>query len=144
MIKVAIGVWHRPNVSGLGTEFFMAQRHHGHYNGCWEMPGGKLEEGETPEQALCREWKEELDLDIVVGEKIHEKEYVANRTPFLAIVFLVQVPAGSEFFPKLTTHSNCAWGLPAQFRYYGLNGALFTPTGLPILDVLETLTFPRV
>ncbi|MBN2423710.1 MAG: 8-oxo-dGTP diphosphatase MutT [Calditrichaceae bacterium] len=40
----------------------------GHLAGYWEFPGGRIEEGESPEQALQREIKEELDIDIAVGD----------------------------------------------------------------------------
>ena len=50
-----------------GGQVFATQRGYGDYKDWWEFPGGKIEEGETPENALIREIKEELDSDITVG-----------------------------------------------------------------------------
>lgn len=54
---------------------FVTQRGYGDFKGGWEFPGGKIEEGETPEAALRREIFEELDTEIVVGELIDTIEY---------------------------------------------------------------------
>ncbi len=54
---------------------FSTERGYGDFKGGWEFPGGKIEEGETPQQALKREIMEELDTEISVGELLDTIEY---------------------------------------------------------------------
>lgn len=56
-------------------KIFATQRGYGDFKGGWEFPGGKIEEGETPQEALMRELKEELEVKIVVKELIDTIEY---------------------------------------------------------------------
>ena len=58
-----------------GDKIFATVRGYGDYKGQWEFPGGKIETGETAQQALVREIKEELDADIEVGSIIGTVEY---------------------------------------------------------------------
>lgn len=58
-----------------GDHVFATARGYGDYKGQWEFPGGKVETGETPQQALAREIQEELDVLIEVGDRIATIEY---------------------------------------------------------------------
>lgn len=57
------------------NRIFATAKGYGEFKGQWEFPGGKVEAGETPRQALVREIKEELETDIKVGELIDTIEY---------------------------------------------------------------------
>ena len=73
-IKVVAAVIKAVNESGEQI-VFATQRGYGEFKGGWEFPGGKIEAGETAQEALKREIMEELDTEIEVGELIDTIEY---------------------------------------------------------------------
>ena len=68
-IEVVAAIIHQDN------KILATQRGYGDYKGWWEFPGGKMEEGETEEQAIIREIREELDVEIAVERKVCTVEY---------------------------------------------------------------------
>lgn len=68
-IKVAAAIIVHDN------KIFATQRGYGEFKDGWEFPGGKIEEGETPQEALVREIKEELDTEIEVKDFLETVEY---------------------------------------------------------------------
>lgn len=85
---------------------FATQRGYGEFKDGWEFPGGKIEEGESPEAALEREIREELATQIKVGERIGTIEYDYPAFHLSMQCFACQVVSGKL---ELLEHENAAW-----------------------------------
>ena len=90
-----------------GEKLFATQRGYGEYKDKWEFPGGKVEENETPEDALIREIKEELDADITVTGFLTTVEYDYPEFHLSMDCFLAELKDGSSL--SLKEHEAAKW-----------------------------------
>lgn len=99
-IKVAAAIIKHEN------KIFATQRGYGEFMGEWEFPGGKIEIGETPQEALKREIREELDIEIEIGELFDTVEYDYPDFHLTMYCFLCSVKSGNLV---LKEHMDAKW-----------------------------------
>ena len=88
------------------TEVFATERGYGEFKGQWEFPGGKIEVGETPQQALIREIQEELTVKVKVGKLIDTIEYDYPKFHLSMQCFWCEVVSGNL---ELKEHEAARW-----------------------------------
>ncbi len=93
----------------------------------WELPGGKLEEGETLPECLCRELIEELNLKIKVKELFMESDYTYDFGSFTLNTFIAECDNPS--ISKIEAHEQYAWVEPKDLLSYDL-----APADIPIAE----------
>ena len=76
-------------------KIFATAKGYGPFAGLWEFPGGKIEAGESAEEALCREILEELDTEIVIGDRIDTIHYDYPDFHLEMTCFWAEVKQGS-------------------------------------------------
>jgi len=109
MIDVTAGIIEREE------KYLIAKRKEGHFKGKWEFPGGTVEEGETPEECLCRELREELGIDSIVGDFFGESVYDYGHKRIRLLGYRVTYSSG-DFL--LNAHEEIRWVFPSELRGY--------------------------
>jgi 8-oxo-dGTP diphosphatase len=87
-------------------EVLATRRGYGEWQGWWEFPGGKMEEGESPQDALRREIREELDAEIEVGRLLETVEWDYPSFHLTMHCFICSLVSGSM---NLNEHEAAAW-----------------------------------
>ena len=108
---------------------FATQRGYGDYKDWWEFPGGKIESGESPEQALKREILEELAAEISVGRKIMTVEYDYPTFHLSMDCFVCTLIRGE---PELLEHEAAKWLSRSE-----LDSVPWLPADREVVDLLR-------
>lgn len=110
---------------------FATQRGYGDLKGGWEFPGGKIEEGESPQEALVREIKEELETEIKVGDLIDTIEYDYPTFHLSMDCFWAEIVSGNLV---LTEHSAAKWLTKEE-----LDSVEWLPADITLIDKIRTI-----
>ena len=114
-------------------KIFATQRGYGEFKDGWEFPGGKIEEGETPQQALVREIQEELDTEVEVGDLLGTVEYDYPTFHLSMQCFLCRIKAGSL---NLKEHEAARWLAEDE-----LDSVDWLPADIEVLDWIRRKIF---
>lgn len=114
-----------------GEKVFATQRGYGDYKDFWEFPGGKMEPGETPPQALARELKEELVIDVNVGEFLCTVEHDYPAFHLTMHCFYCTIAGGKA--PMLLEHEAARWLAPSE-----LDTVSWLPADVKVVEALKS------
>lgn len=129
-VKVVAEIIKAVNENGE-TIIFATQRGYGDFKGGWEFPGGKIESGETPQEALKREIIEELDTEVSVGELMDTVEYDYPQFHLSMDCFWCQIVRGNLV---LKEHEAARWLTKDE-----LNNVEWLPADITLIEKIRNL-----
>ena len=112
-------------------QIFATARGYGEFKGGWEFPGGKIQEGETPQEALVSEIREELETEIAVGELIDTIEYDYPTFHLSMDCFWAEIVSGDLV---LTEHEAAKWLTKEE-----LNSVEWLPADITLIDKIREI-----
>lgn len=122
--KIAVAIIEKDN------KYFIAQRSKKDtYENLWEFPGGKQEEGETIQECLARELREELEIDAIVGKYICNNFFEYNGRKFEILAFKIKSFTGTI---NLQAHKNMKWVSVEELDQYK-----FPSTNLVFIEAIK-------
>ena len=130
-ISVSGAVIIRTNPATNKKEVFATQRGYGDYKDWWEIPGGKIESGETPEQCIEREIREELATQVRAEKVLGVVEYDYPAFHLTMHCILCSIVSGKL---ELLEHENATW-----LTKENLHTVNWLPADVLILDKVEEL-----
>lgn len=129
-VKVVAAIIKAVNENGEPI-IFATQRGYGDFKGGWEFSGGKIESGETPQEALKREIIEELDTEVSVGELMDTVEYDYPQFHLSMDCFWCQIVRGNLV---LKEHEAARWLTKGE-----LNNVEWLPADITLIEKIRKL-----
>lgn len=117
-----------------GNMIFATQRGYGDFKDGWEFPGGKIEEGESPEHAIVREIKEELNADIIVGDLLITVEHDYPNFHLSMDCFWAELAPESDM--KLLEHEAAKW-----LSIDNIDSVDWLPADIKVADAIKAAKF---
>ena len=130
-ITVSGAIILRTNPASHQKEIFATQRGYGDYKDWWEIPGGKIEQGETPEECIVREIREELATEIKAEKVLGMVEYDYPAFHLTMHCILCTIVSGDL---KLLEHENAKWLSKETLR-----SVAWLPADQLVLDKIEEI-----
>ncbi len=113
------------------NRIFITRRGYGDFIDMWEFPGGKIEVGESREEALIREIKEELELDINISDFLTTIDYDYPNFHLTMHCFICQISGGQL---NLNVHNDAKW-----ITFDELYNQTWIPADVLVIDALKSM-----